>query len=104
MARDTLKGFYNSGAWKRQRLLILQRDHFTCTNKGCSRTATEVHHLIELNERNVNDINICLNEKNLVSLCHECHSRITKENQSGNSDVLNKIIFDKDGYPIELKN
>lgn len=103
MARDTLKGFYNSGAWKRQRLYILQRDKFTCTEPGCSRTATEVHHIIELNERNVNDLNICLNENNLRSLCHDCHTRITKDMQSGTDNILNKIIFDENGYPIEVK-
>ena len=104
MARSTLKRFYDSTAWKRQRMHILQRDNFTCTEKGCYATATEVHHIIELNEQNINDINITLNENNLRSLCHDCHTRITKQMKSGNKyqNVLKEIIFDPDGFPIEI--
>lgn len=102
MARDALKGFYNSTAWKKQRLIILHRDHYTCTQPGCHNVASEVHHKIELNETNVNDLNICLNEKNLVSLCHDCHTRITKEMKSGKQNILKQIAFDENGFPIEI--
>lgn len=102
MARDTLKGFYNSGVWKKQRIYILKRDKYCCTEPGCHRTATEVHHIIELNESNVNDFNICLNENNLRSLCHDCHSRITKQMKSGKENILNNICFDENGYPVEI--
>lgn len=104
MARSTLKAFYDSAVWKHQRIYILQRDNFTCTEVGCSRTATEVHHIIELNEQNINDVNITLNENNLRSLCHDCHTRITKQMKSRQShqNVLPKIIFDPQGFPIEI--
>lgn len=99
MAKDWAKQFYNSHAWKQQRQYILQRDHYTCTEPGCYQPATEVHHIIELTESNVNDINICLNENNLRSLCHNCHSRITKEIKNGNNNILVSISFDEYGYP-----
>lgn len=100
MARESLKSFYNSAIWKKQRINILKRDHFTCTEKGCHRMATEVHHIIELNEKNINDVNITLNENNLRSLCHDCHTRITKEIKGGYENILPKIYFDSDGYIV----
>ena len=103
MARDSLKTFYDSRAWRRQRRYILQRDNFTCSEVGCERIATEVHHIIELNENNVNDLNISLNEKNLRSLCHECHTKITKQMKSNTENILPRISFDSLGFPIEIK-
>lgn len=100
MARDIFKSFYDSAAWKKQRIYILKRDKFTCTEKGCHRLATEVHHIIELNEKNINDVNITLNEKNLRSLCHDCHTRITKEIKGGYENILPKISFNSDGYIV----
>ncbi len=106
MAKGFAKQFYNSKAWEKQREYILKRDHYLCTEPGCHNPATEVHHIIELTERNINDINICLSENNLRSLCHDCHTRITKamkaNDRSGN--ILAPIGFDHNGYPIELKN
>lgn len=102
MARPGIKGFYNSTLWKKQRLYILNRDNYICTEPGCSRMGTEVHHIIELNESNVNDYNICLNENNLRTLCHECHTRITKEMKASNENVLTKIVFDAQGFPVEI--
>lgn len=102
MAKSSLKWFYDSTAWKKQRFYILQRDHFTCTMPGCQNVASEVHHKIELNEQNVNDLQISLNENNLQSLCHDCHTKITKEMKSGKQNILKDIIFDENGFPIEL--
>lgn len=102
MARQGVRAFYDSPAWKKQRMFILQRDHFTCQEKGCHRLATEVHHKIELNEQNINDLNITLNENNLISLCHDCHTRITKEMKAGTENILPSIGFDSNGFPIQL--
>lgn len=103
MAKEWAKGFYDSGAWKKQRKYILKRDKFTCTEPGCMGTATEVHHIIELTKDNINDINICLNENNLRSLCHDCHTRITKLSKSNNKNILESIRFDNNGYPISAE-
>lgn len=77
MARASMKWFYNSTAWKIARQQALQRDMFTCAY--CGDRATEVHHLVELNEKNVSDSNISLSLDNLQSLCHKCHRQITME-------------------------
>lgn len=62
--------------------------------------ATEVHHIIELNPNNVNDPNICLNESNLQSLCHECHSFITNSGGGLTPNILEQIEWTPDGYPV----
>lgn len=100
MAQDWAKKFYNTAAWKTQRAYILKRDRYRCTEPGCRRRATEVHHIVELSESNVNDINISLNPSNLRSLCEPCHKRITKAMHTKESFVLEDIIFDENGYPI----
>lgn len=81
----TLKeqGFYHKTAWRRLRLLALQRDNFLCQDclkKGIIRTAREVHHIIPLEERP--DLGLVL--KNLRSLCHDCHEA-TKTRQPKSS-------------------
>lgn len=103
MAKEWAKGFYDSAIWNKQRLNILKRDKFTCTEKGCRCTATEVHHIIELTKDNINDVNISLNENNLRSLCHDCHTRITKESKIKNKNILEQIVFDENGFPISAK-
>jgi 5-methylcytosine-specific restriction endonuclease McrA len=75
MAKAWAKAFYHSQAWQAKRAMALRRDGFTC--RDCGSRATEVHHIIELTPNNINDVRVSLCEKNLVSLCHECHTRIT---------------------------
>lgn len=68
--------FYKSAAWKQTRTAIMARDRCLCQDclgKGLVVPAEEVHHIIELTPENINDPSITLNEKNLISLCRECH-------------------------------
>lgn len=95
MAKGALKGFYNSAAWQTLRKQALKRDCFTC--QICKSRATEVHHLIELNEENFKDKNISLNLNNLQSLCHFCHNKITKAEQSNSYDCDSKYFFNERG-------
>lgn len=66
------QGFYHRTAWRRIRLLALQRDHYLC-QKCLARKkitqATEVHHIIPLEE----DPSLGLELSNLQSLCWNCH-------------------------------
>ena len=104
MAKEFAKAFYHSKEWQRQREYILKRDHYLCTEPNCKNAATEVHHIVEINESNVNDINILLNEKNLRSVCHECHARITRQMKmnAGKENILEEIRFDENGYPVAM--
>lgn len=101
MAQPWAEKFYQSTIWKKQRLYVLKRDHFTCTEPGCHARASEVHHIIELTETNIDNVNISLNEKNLRSLCHDCHTRITSEMKANVYNILPQITFDSNGFPIE---
>ena len=74
--QNTLKaqGFYHSRAWRRLRLLALQRDHYLC--QECLRQkrftrATEVHHLKPIVDRP----DLALDLDNLESLCWDCHEK-----------------------------
>jgi 5-methylcytosine-specific restriction protein A len=94
MAKEWARQFYNSKAWRETRKQILRRDLYTCAY--CNGRAEEVHHIIELTPGNINDTNITLNPDNLLSLCHNCHTKITKDI----GDIVDGYIFDDDGQVI----
>lgn len=104
MAQPWAKSFYDSAVWQKQRTYILKRDHHTCTEPGCHNVATEVHHIVELNEQNVRDNRIALDERNLRSLCHDCHARITRDEHKQDANILERIAFDSNGNPISVSS
>lgn len=68
------QGFYHWPAWRRLRVLALQRDHYLC--QACLRQkkitpATEVHHVQPITEHP--ELALCLD--NLESLCWDCHEQ-----------------------------
>ena len=76
--RDFAKSFYKSKRWQAMRDYIIKRDRGLCQDcleHGIVMQAEEVHHIIPLNESNINDASIALGESNLVSLCRECHQK-----------------------------
>ena len=95
MSRDFAKRFYNSKRWKMVRREVLRRDHYTCTM--CYQRGEEIHHIIELTPDNITDDSIALNLDNLISLCHDCHTKITS---GSTGDVSEEYIFDEDGNVI----
>lgn len=104
MAKKYAKSFYNSALWEKQRSYILKRDRYTCTEPGCFRRATEVHHIKEITVQNISDASITLNEHNLRSLCSDCHKRITKAEHGSRKGIRNierALSFDDEGNPIE---
>lgn len=99
MARDEFKWFYQSKQWKNVRQYVLRRDLYTC--QEChSKRATEIHHVIPLSTNNIYNELISLNPDNLLSLCHNCHTRITK---GVTGDVDKDYIFGDDGQVIVSK-
>lgn len=96
MAKASRKWFYNSGDWQQAREAALRRDQYTCAY--CGARATEVHHLIELDDKNIRDPEISLNLKHLQSLCHDCHTMITmNEHGIRKMDCDMEFYFDEDG-------
>ena len=103
MAKPFAQKFYNSKPWKLAREAVIVRDHGRC--QLCGRAGSEVDHIEELTEQNINNPDISLNLDNLRLLCHDCHSKKTKQeeakrkNKKKNWVVLDNITFDKNGFP-----
>lgn len=55
--------------WQKKRLLILNRDKFTCTNCGSEDKTLHIHHLVYENGGNPWDSP----DDNLLTLCEDCH-------------------------------
>ena len=106
MARDFSKPFYNSKAWADTRAYILKRDNYLCVI--CGAPAEEVHHIIHLSPKNIDDVSITMGGDNLQSLCRECHFNQHRGEHGGGrvkqeqSDGM-KYTFDENGYIVEIR-
>lgn len=88
--------FYSSNAWKLCRDNVKQRDHGLCQDclkKGLITPADAVHHIIELTPENINNPEISLNEKNLVSLCRDCHAARHGKTQRYKIDEFGRVTI-----------
>lgn len=86
----TIKEFYGSPFWKKQRKCRLLMDNYRCSR--CGGVAQDVHHKITLTETNVNDLETSSLE-NLESICRKCHNRETHGTKE-------EYRFDNNGDPI----
>lgn len=94
MAQAFSKRFYDSKLWKQQRLYALHRDCYQCAD--CGGQAEEVHHIVELTAANINDYSIALDLNNLVSLCHDCHTK----RHADSAAVPDGYRFDESGQLV----
>ena len=70
--------------WQKKRLLILERDNFTCRYCSDKETELHIHHLkYHKNPWDAKD-------ENLVTLCKDCHGLVTAFN-----DLKNIISIEK---------
>lgn len=72
------RDIYHSTRWRKLRKQILLRDDYLCLHcleEGKYTQADVVDHITELRD----DITKAYDDKNLQSLCHECHNRKTRE-------------------------
>ncbi len=69
--------------WQKVRLNYLNKHPLcaACELRGIQRAANEVHHKIPLRQDGKN------NEENFESLCKSCHSRLTRKQSGGRSNV-----------------
>lgn len=103
MASNATRWFYKTGEWKAVRKTVLLRDGFTCPY--CGKRATDVHHIVEITEKNMHDANVTLNPSNLQSLCHSCHTLITNaEHGKAFIDCDMNYYFDTDGQLKKINN
>jgi 5-methylcytosine-specific restriction enzyme A len=66
--------FYNTKAWKKKRLYILNRDGYLCQEcrkYGRNTEAKIVHHIIEVEDQP----ELKLKNDNLISVCPSCHNK-----------------------------
>lgn len=99
MARTFAKKFYNSKQWQGVREYILKRDKYMCKQCG-SATDLEVHHIEWLDEGNITNPAISVNEKNLITLCRDCHFKVHEGKRvqaMKKSDVGDEYYFDEHG-------
>lgn len=95
MAREFSKSFYRSKQWKDVRQYVFNRDLGLCTK--CGRPGEEVHHTVWLTPDNINNPEITLNDKLLITLCRDCHQRI--HNKS--SVVAEGLMFNEFGELVQ---
>lgn len=88
----TIREFYNSSAWQKQRKYKMLQENYKCAK--CGGVAVDVHHKITLTEQNVNNYNVSMNLDNLEYLCRTCH------NQETHSTKVS-YTFNENGDPIE---
>lgn len=96
------KRFYNSKPWKECRKVVCERQHYFCADcieHGDIESIGEVHHLIELNESNVNDPSVSLDPDKCVGLCIKCHNRRHGKGYK-KRDQSTRVWFDEQGRPM----
>lgn len=106
MARDFSRSFYRSSEWKNMRSYICKRDKYLCVK--CGMPGEEVHHIIHLSPKNIENPEITLNEKNLILLCKNCHFNEHKgEHGNGRKakekEESSEYEFDSNGFLVEKK-
>ena len=99
MAREFAERFYHSSQWYAcRKSYIAERiaiDGGLC--EDCRKElGEEVHHMIWLSPRNIDDQDITLNHKHLRLLCHVCHTR----RHSKPTDQEVRYVFDEEGQPV----
>jgi len=84
------EAFLHSNAWYAVRAFVIFRDKGIC--QYCKRYILEgyihVHHKVPLTEANVNDPEISLNPKLLISVHSKCHNSIEPRTGEKGKDII----------------
>ena len=83
---------YQTVAWRKLRQYYYGKQHGVC--ERCGEPGDVVHHVIHIDETNVNDPNITMSEDNLELLCHTCHNR---EHKQVHEPLRDGFSFDANG-------
>lgn len=78
MAREFAEHFYKSKTWQKCRASYIKSVGGLCEeclSKGIIKPGVIVHHMIVLNESNINEPSITLDWNNLKYVCRECHAQ-----------------------------
>ena len=75
--KDYAASFYSSKAWKQCRAAYMTKVGGLCEDclsKGIYTPAEIVHHIVEIDQHNINDPTVTLSFNNLRAVCRECHA------------------------------
>lgn len=75
------------------RFKVLDRDNYSCAM--CGRRGVQVHEIVPRSRFGKTRKHICFSEKNMVSLCVECHADAHNEDTRR---ALLKLMQEKFGY------
>ena len=95
----TREQFYKSNGWETFRKIVIAKrtdeDGFVhCAH--CGKPITKkydliVHHIKELDDLNVNDVNVSLNEDNVEIVCFSCHNQIHERFVGGHAGTFKPV-------------
>jgi 5-methylcytosine-specific restriction endonuclease McrA len=83
--------FYRTKKWSKIRQSILIRDNFlcqVCKRKGKYQSGNIVHHKEHLTSNNIKNYSIAYGDKNLETVCQDCHNVIHNEFTNGLDEFL----------------
>lgn len=97
--KDKQSKLYHSTRWKSIRLIVISNYNFKCCRCGKVKKEKEliVHHIVYLDENNIDNDDIAYGLDNLEPICISCH---TKEHFK--KKAKRKIKFDEEGNVIEV--
>ncbi|MBD3950030.1 HNH endonuclease [Tuanshanicoccus lijuaniae] len=93
---DKQNNFYWSKEWRKLREYIMKKYNYIC--QSCGKPAKIVHHIVWINDNNIDDVSVTLNEENLTALCQECHNQI----HTSKGSVQEGLMFNNDGDLVKL--
>ena len=93
--------FYRSPAWVNLRAAVLRRDRRRCRQCGETRGQMHVDHILSRREQP----GLALDPRNLITLCHACHSAKTARYDGGFGHARREDPggCDADGNPIKSR-
>jgi 5-methylcytosine-specific restriction endonuclease McrA len=92
--------FYNSARWHKLSKLCIERAGGLCEECGgtiCDGKANIAHHIVEVNDSNIDDPMIVWSLENLKAVSRDCHNRI-HHGCSDNSVCIDGYGFDENGF------
>ena len=110
MAYSDLFSFYRSREWETLRKAITTErldDNGDLICEECKKIILHpydaiCHHVQELDEGNVHDVNVSLNPANIMVVCHRCHNKIHERWQGGSGGT--RHIYIVHGSPCAGKS
>lgn len=95
--KSKIEKFYQSIKWKRVRNYKRALARGVC--EICGKAGWEVHHIVPVTIKNVDDPDISLNLNNLMLLCTSCHNSMRRKSKQLRDD----LEFDCNGNLIKKR-